>query len=170
MTTILHVEDDLLLAEAVRTAFEAFGFRGTNLTASSGAEARKILADVVNHERIDLVISDMQRGDGTGLDVIRYLRSSPGREHTPILMLSGDVDPVNVNRAYALGANAYIPKGTLARSLDTVAQTLQEHWLNDVRLPTPSQLGRTREWITREVSIQTRVANYIVGRVEHVDP
>ena len=166
MTTILHVEDDLLLAEAVRTAFEAFGFRGTNLMASSIAEARKILADVVNYERIDLVISDIQLGDGSGLDVIRYLRSSPGREHIPILVLSGDVDPASVNRAYALGANAYIPKGTFAGSIDTVVQ----HWLKDVRLPSPSQLGRTREWIAREVSIQTRVANYILGRVEHADP
>jgi len=112
----------------------------------------------------------MQLGDGTGLDVIRYVRSSPGREHIPILVLSGDDDPANVNRAYALGANAYIPKGTFARSMGTVVQTLQEHWLKDVRLPTPSQLGRTREWIARGVSIQTRVANYIVGRVEHVDP
>jgi CheY-like chemotaxis protein len=170
MTTILHVEDDLLLAEAVRTAFEVFGFRGTNLMARSVGEARKILADVANHERIDLVISDMQLGDGTGLDVIRYLRSSPGREHIPILVLSGDVDPANVNRAYALGANAYVPKGTFARSIDTVVQTIQEHWLKDVLLPTPSQLGRTREWIAREVSIQTRVANYILGRVEHFGP
>ena len=166
MTTILHVEDDLLLAEAVRTAFEAFGFRGTNLMASSVAEAREILADIANHERIDLVISDMQLGDGTGLDVIRYLRSSPRREHIPILVLSGDVDPASVNRAYALGANAYIPKGAFAGSIDTVVQ----HWLKDVRLPTPSQLGRTREWIAREVSIQTRVANYILGRVEHFGP
>jgi len=170
MTTILHVEDDLLLAEAVRATFEAFGFRGTNLMANSVGEAREILADVANHERIDLVISDMQLPDGTGLDVIRYLRSSPGREHIPILVLSGDVDSATVNRAYALGASAYLPKGTFAHPIDAVLQTLYEHWLKDVRLPTPSQLGRTREWIARGVSIQTRVANYIVGRVEHVDP
>src|SRR5262245_15655398 len=170
MTTLLHVEDNLPLAEAVRAAFEAFGFRGTSLMASSVGEARAILADVANHERIDLVISDMQLPDGTGLDVIRSVRSSPGREHIPILVLSGDADCANVNRAYALGANAYLPKGTFARPIDTVLQTLYEHWLKDVRLATPSQLGRTHEWIAREISIQTRVANYILGRIEHFGP
>jgi DNA-binding response OmpR family regulator len=57
MTTIFHVEDDELLAGAVQSAFEAFGFAGRFLTASTVREAEDLLAEA--SPTIDLVISDM---------------------------------------------------------------------------------------------------------------
>ncbi|HEX7842048.1 MAG TPA: response regulator [Kofleriaceae bacterium] len=167
MTTILHIDDDLLLAEMVQVAFEAFGFRGTHLVAGSVREARAILADLTKHGHIDLIISDMQLGDGTGLDVIRYVRSHPARAHVPVLILSGNIDPATVNRAYALGANAYVHKAVLARSFTQVLESLQEHWLHDVRLPVPS-CGRTFITVAREVSLHTHAARSDLSVAEHL--
>src|SRR5687768_888811 len=154
MTTILHVEDDESLAEMVATAFEAFGFRGATVTATTLAEAHAILADVVNYPAIDLIISDMQLPDGTGLDVVRFVRSSPVRAHVPILMLSGETDPEKINRAYALGASSYISKLTRGRSVSEMMKALHDHWLKDVRLPTATRAVRTRDLLARSTHVR----------------
>lgn len=167
MTTILHIDDDLLLAETVQAAFEAFGFRGTHLVAGSVREARAILADFATHGPIDLVISDMQLDDGTGLDVIRYVRSDPARAHVPVLILSGNIDPATVHRAYALGANAYVHKAVLARSFAQVLESLHDHWLHDIRLPAPSG-GRTYATVGREAALHAHAAQSDLKVAEHL--
>lgn len=167
MTTILHIDDDLLLTEMVQSAFEAFGFRGTHLVAGSVREARAILSDLAKHDHIDLVISDMQLDDGTGLDVARYVRSHPARAHVPVLILSGNIDPATVNRAYALGANAYVHKAVLARSFAQVLESLHDHWVHDVRLPAPSR-GRTYIAVAREASLHTHAVQSDLSVAEHL--
>src|SRR5690606_12965377 len=117
MTTILHVEDDRAVAEMVSDAFAAFGFHGPMVLATTVSEAREILADVQRYPTLDLIISDMRLPDGCGLDVVQSVRSHPMRSHAPILILSGETDPDVVSRAYALGANSYISKGTRRRSV-----------------------------------------------------
>ncbi|HEX7796234.1 MAG TPA: response regulator, partial [Vicinamibacterales bacterium] len=116
MTTVLHVEDDELLAEAVRAAFEAFGFRGTYLAAHSVQEAKLLLTTPAG-PTVNLILSDMNLPDGTGLDVVRTVRSNPSRASVPIVILSGDTDPRAVDQSYVLGANAYIGKSERGRSL-----------------------------------------------------
>jgi two-component system chemotaxis response regulator CheY len=114
--TILHVEDDTALAEVVQMTFENFGFRGRTLHAETVAEAGMTVDGMARQGNpIDLIISDMSLPDGTGLDVVRHVRSNPGSERTPILILSGESDPSNVGRAYALGANCYVEKSPRGR-------------------------------------------------------
>jgi CheY-like chemotaxis protein len=155
MTTILHVEDDELLAEAVASTFEAFGFPGRFLTASSFKKAQSIITDV--QEELDLILSDMELLDGTGLDVVQLVRSTPVREHLPVLILSGRADPSTVNRAYALGANVYTTKSARGRNPDEVLRAIYEHWLKDARLPAAGS-GRTHRVIARATSIRSRLA------------
>lgn len=158
MTTILHVEDDEALAEMVATAFEAFGFRGATLIATTLEQALAILGDVERYPVIDLVISDMQLPDGTGLDVVRTVRSSISRAHIPILILSGETDPEKINRAYALGASSYVSKGTRGRSVSEMVKALHDHWLQDARLPAATRADRTHHLVATAVRVQTRKA------------
>jgi DNA-binding NarL/FixJ family response regulator len=167
VTTVLHVEDDEMLANAVKSALASFGFRGDFLIASTIEDARRILA--AQEPRLDLVISDMDLGDGTGLEVIRAVRSSAFHAHVPILILSGQHDPSAATRAYALGANAYVLKSTRSRTTAQVVRTIYDHWLQDVRLPAKVQGHRTRDAISRIISIRSRVAQQYMNIAERFE-
>jgi CheY-like chemotaxis protein len=133
---ILLVEDDLDLAKTVELAFSAFGFHGQMRHAETVARADALL----EQERlIDLVLSDMHLPDGTGLDVLRYVRHHPRWRYTPVLICSGDPTPDKVGRAYALGANIFIPKASRTRTPMDIARALHDHWLKDAVLPDSSR-------------------------------
>src|SRR5262245_26557282 len=132
ISTILHVEDDLALRALVTLAFENFGYRGTVVAVGTVHAAIKRLDETAQAAgTFDLVISDMHLPDGSGLDVVRHLRSTRAWMFTPVLILSGDVDPKKVGRAYALGANAYVDKSPAGRSLSDVLRSLYHHWVKD---------------------------------------
>ncbi len=140
VSTILHVEDDIALCGLVELAFEGFGFHGTMVSAGSVTVALERLdAAEKTGASFDLILSDMNLPDGSGLDVVRYVRSSPVWMFTPVLILSGDVNPRLVGRAYALGANAYVDKSPRGRSLSDVIKSLYDHWGKDAMLPPREQ-------------------------------
>lgn len=171
MSTILHVEDDPLLADTVKDAFEAFGFRGRYLVAETIRDALKIVEDGASDGGLpDLVISDMSLPDGTGLDLLRSVRSDPARRHVPIVILSGNVDRGTVNRAYALGANAYLSKGVRNRSIVDITSTLYAHWFRDVELPTGSSNSTpTHRYIARGIQIRARLGAAYMKIAETLD-
>jgi len=170
MTTILHVEDDTTLAETVRDAFEAFGFRGNYLLAASVADARRILGNTPSSQDPDLIISDMQLPDGTGLDIVQFVRTDPLRRHVPIVILSGDVSPSLVNRAYVLGANSYVGKDVRGRSIAETMKILYGHWLRDARLPSPATTTRTLRYASTAVDLRTRFARAYLRIAEQLEP
>lgn len=160
LSTILHVEDDLALRALVALSFESFGFRGTFITADSVAAAKTQLARATSSgERIDLIISDMNLPDGSGLDIVRDVRASREWRTTPVLILSGDINPRTVDKAYALGANAYLDKSPRGRSLSELLRSLYQHWTHDVVFPLPSvEVERVHHLLSRAISIRRRHA------------
>jgi DNA-binding NarL/FixJ family response regulator len=167
MTTVLHVEDDDLLVEAVRTAFGAFGFRGNYLVARSVHEAGTLLAQPAG-PTVDLILSDMNLPDGTGLDVVRNVRSNPTRASVPIVILSGNTDPRTVDQAYVLGANSYIGKGERGRSIGETVHALYAHWLRDVHLPSAANKTRTQRYFARASSIRSQKAAIYIQIAERL--
>jgi two-component system response regulator len=160
VSTILHVEDDPALRGVVELAFASFGFRGAMIPADSVAQTKARLEEATKSgSRIELIISDMNLPDGTGLDIVRDVRSSPEWKTTPVLILSGDVDPKTVGKAYALGANAYLDKAPRGRSLSEVLRSAYQHWTQDVVLPrAPEKPERIYRTLTRAMSIRHRHA------------
>jgi DNA-binding response OmpR family regulator len=154
--TILHVEDDPSLAELVEDAFVAFGFTGAYLHAMTVAQAEQILADPTAYPRLDLILSDMNLPDGSGLDVVSSVRANAFRRRVPIVILSGDTNPATVNGAYAVGANSFVSKGTRGRSIGEMMSTLYEHWLRDASLPKPERTTRTQQVVARAIAVGTR--------------
>ena len=165
--TILHVEDDPALADIVESSFHGFGFHGVTLKAETVVQAVEVLDDVARRgEVIDLIISDMSLPDGTGLEVVHYVRRNPAWEHTPILILSADGDASKITRAYALGANSYISKSPRGRSMSHVIKTLYDHWLRDVSLPHATPPDRTTQFLARAITIRSRCAADYVRMAE----
>jgi CheY-like chemotaxis protein len=156
---ILHVEDDLALGAIISLTFSSLGLDVRAVTAATVREGENILSEAARTgKRFELIISDMNLPDGSGLDFVRCVRSSPIWKTTPMLILSGDVDPRKVGRAYALGANAYVSKWPPGRSLDQVIRTLYSHWMSDVVPPRPPESQRIAAVITRYINIRVRYA------------
>jgi two-component system chemotaxis response regulator CheY len=159
LSEILHVEDDASLRALVDLSFEGFGFHGKTVTAESVAEAVEDLDDAeAAGETFDLIICDMNLPDGTGLDIVRYVRASDTWRSTPVLILSSDADPRRVGRAYALGANAYIDKSAPGRTLIEVLRSLYDHWAKDVLIPQPLPPDRLQRYIAQSMVVRAQYA------------
>ena len=58
----------------------------------------------------DLNLGDLKQPHSDGFDLIRLLRADPRFAKLPILLISGDSDPLLPQRAIAQGADAFFPK------------------------------------------------------------
>ncbi|HRI64419.1 MAG TPA: response regulator [Polyangium sp.] len=74
--------------------------------ARSGREALDMLAV----QTIDCVIVDLIMPEVDGLETIRRIRQTPGRESTPTLMLTASEDPGHQREARAAGADEFVIK------------------------------------------------------------
>lgn len=107
---VLVVEDDpdhMLLA---RHALRAAGAAAV-VSAAGSVEARAALEQVLAGERRapQLVVSDMHLPEGTGLELLGWMRSCPGLRDVPFAVLSASANPAELDSARAAGA-AFIMK------------------------------------------------------------
>jgi two-component system NtrC family sensor kinase len=102
--SILIVDDSLTVRMDLAEAFQAAGLHP--LPAATLAEARDILA----REPVALAVLDVMLPDGDGLDLLRELRTTPGRKDTPILVLSSEAEVKDRVRGLRTGANDYVGK------------------------------------------------------------
>ena len=126
---VLVVEDDPDLLELLTGAFVDCGFQACG--ARLLIEAQRLVADL----RFDLIIVDMSLPDGTGIELITWLRSlsvEQGRQ-TPCLAITGH-QSLGVT-AVAAGFRATLHKPLDVRALVKVAAAV----LSD-SAPPPSQL------------------------------
>lgn len=84
--TILHIEDDAAVAEAMRLLLRSSGYRA--VSAATGDEAMRLVEGGL---RPDVVIIDYQlRGGTTGTDAVEDIYRMLG-EPLPTIMLSGNL-------------------------------------------------------------------------------
>jgi CheY-like chemotaxis protein len=162
--TILHVEDDPLLANLVKAAFTRFGFSGEMIRAGSVTEMAGLLKErEQTRESVSLIISDMQLPDGTGLDVIREVKTDPAWRMTPVIVLSHDIGEGVINEAYALGANCYLPKEPGSKDLLESLQSFYEDWLENAKLPRAGSRDRLQEALERSIGLRTRTSEFYLS-------
>ncbi len=118
--TVLVVEDNVT---ARNLATEVLRLAGYEVWQASGlAEA---------NERLDrttpaLILLDIRLGDGSGLDLIRRVRADETRSRLPILVLSADAMPDDVQRARAFGCTDFLAKPVSPRALLARVHTMLE--------------------------------------------
>ena len=101
MRKILIIDDDENLAWAIQKRFENLGFE-----VASATEGRAGV-ELVEKERPDLVILDLNLPDVDGLDICRYLRR---RTNIPVVMLTGRAEDNDTVVGLEIGADDYITK------------------------------------------------------------
>jgi CheY-like chemotaxis protein len=71
----------------------------------------------------DLLILDINMPEVTGLDMVEFLRRRPATKDLPVVMLSSEAADVMVDRAMALGADAYVTKPVTIEELEKAMAT-----------------------------------------------
>lgn len=119
----LIVDDCRFIAERVARALEAKGFECT--LAPNGYAGLELLRG----RRFDLFVLDVDMPMVDGFSLLRQLRCDPVHGETPVLMLSAEHSSADHDRAFALGANAYMTKPLQLRPLNAVVDSM----MNDVK-------------------------------------
>ncbi len=101
---VMIVDDEPLNLMLLERRLGQAGYRAVR--AKGGLEAMRLL----EHERIDAMLLDINMQDLDGYDVLRAVRASPKWRSLPVLMLSADGAQETVERCYALGADDYLVK------------------------------------------------------------
>lgn len=115
--SVMHVEDDALVAQGVRGILAAEGWAVE--TYRDGAAALDRLQSAA---RYDVLIFDNSLPDTDGTELIRRTRLLPHRQHTPVIVLSAADVEAQARRA---GANAFLPKPSGVEQIaETVARLL----------------------------------------------
>jgi CheY-like chemotaxis protein len=111
--SVLHVEDDALVADAVNMTLSGEGWSVE--TCADGAAAIERLQ---SGARYDVLVFDNRLPDTSGLELIRRTRVLAHRQQTPIIMLSGDEVEIQARR---YGANAFLRK---PEDVSVIAETI----------------------------------------------
>lgn len=104
---ILLAEDDLQLVDMYSRKFELEGFDVR--IAEDGQKAINILKDFTP----DVAILDIMMPNVDGLEVLKYLKSTPGMENVITIMLTNMSDQTTAEEIYELGATEYLVKAEL---------------------------------------------------------
>lgn len=104
MQSILHVEDDALIAHVYRQALTRAGF------AVEVAEDGLIASKMLFKAKPDLVVLDLLMPKLAGADVIKFIRSKPNLKSLPVIVLSQASIADQGVTAAALGADRILYK------------------------------------------------------------
>ncbi|WP_261664861.1 response regulator [Deinococcus sp. Marseille-Q6407] len=113
---ILLVDDDPNDRELARIVFTELGEESCAPAEvqimSGGQEALDFLTRLAAQpEQLpDVVLLDLNMPQVDGLSVLRSIRQNPATATLPVVMLSTSRERSDVQRSYALGANAYVVK------------------------------------------------------------
>jgi DNA-binding response OmpR family regulator len=108
MRTILVVEDEEAIAEAVRARLDSEGY--SVRLAADGPEALQAVAE----HTPDLVVLDLMLPGMDGLEVCQEIQK---REWVPVLMLTARTDEADKVAGFAVGADDYLTKPFSMREL-----------------------------------------------------
>jgi CheY-like chemotaxis protein len=131
---ILLVEDDPNDVWLVKHAFHSAGITNPLRIVNDGQEAVDYLqgqgsfGDRSAFPLPKLVLLDLKMPRLNGFDVIGWMRRHYPWKLTPIIILSSSALPQDVNRAYELGANAYMVKPADYRALERLFRTIVDFW------------------------------------------
>ena len=111
MARVLVADDDVDLNDLVTMKLESAGHEVTSVFDGEDALARAIA------DKPDLIVLDWMLPRRNGLEVCRSVRSTAALAETRILMLTARAQEIDVERAFAAGAEEYITKPFSPREL-----------------------------------------------------
>lgn len=128
---IFVVDDDPVAQLFIAKALSSAGLVNPVVTSMDGREAITALHELAmlgpGHIPA-LIVLDWQMPGCDGIEVLRWLRSTPGLELIPVVMLSIEDNAQQVMQAYAEGASSYLVKPVAFDALGAVVRNLRAPW------------------------------------------
>ena len=133
--TILLVEDDLNDIFLVKRAFKMARIQNPLQVVTDGQEAINYLrgegkyADREAYPLPKLIVMDIKMPRLSGFDVLEWVKGDgkPLRR-IPIVIVSSSDNPEDINRAYELGANAYMVKPVEFHGVEHLFESITHYW------------------------------------------
>ena len=101
---VLIVDDSRSALFAVKALLSPAGIH--TVTASDGLQGQ----DALRAEQFDLVITDVDMPNMSGLDFCQWIKSNPETAHIPVIVLSSLDTDDDIENGFKVGADAYVPK------------------------------------------------------------
>lgn len=107
--SILLVDDDAMVRHVLTEYLAAMGFKKVRV-AKDGEEALKLVQD--QKFPIDLIISDWEMPEVSGLGLLKIVRSSAHRADTPFIMVTSQrsMERIKITQAVQWKVSAYVMK------------------------------------------------------------
>ena len=139
--TILYAEDDPNDVALVQVAFQVrsdldFHFVRDGLEALNYVFGRDKFTDRRIYPLPNLILLDLKMPRLSGFDVLAFLRQHSAFATIPVVVLSSSDQQSDVDRAYQLGANAYVVKPSAFVQLQSVLTRTVDFFLVQSRRPT----------------------------------
>ncbi len=104
---VLIVDDSPVMRSFIKRVLTVSGLEtGPLLEASNGKQA----LDVLRHQSVDLVLSDINMPEMNGEELLRTLQADEALRKTPVVVVSTDARLDRVDQMMSLGAAGYITK------------------------------------------------------------
>ncbi len=111
---VLIVDDSKSMRQVIRKVLGLSGFMvGDCLEASNGQEA----LDLLEHNWVDLILSDVHKPVMDGFGLLRALRENQEWHDTPVVLITTESNEDRIQEAMSLGAKGYIRKPFRAESI-----------------------------------------------------
>jgi two-component system, chemotaxis family, chemotaxis protein CheY len=121
--SVLVVDDQQSMRGICKYILTQLGFTNV-IEAKSGRDALGKL----EHQNVDLIISDWNMEDIDGLTLLRVIRKHPKTSNMPFIMATGRSDKEQVKEAISSGVNNYIIKpfdaSTMKKRIEAVIGAL----------------------------------------------
>lgn len=118
---VLVVDDFATMRKVVRNLLKQIGFENI-VEAEDGVNALKILKS----QKIDMVVSDWNMPNMTGLELLKAVRADDELKTIPFLMVTAEALQENVIAAIKAGVNNYIVKPFTADMLNDKIKKILE--------------------------------------------
>ncbi len=132
--SVLLVEDDLNDIFLVKRAFKTARIENPLQVVTDGLEAISYLrgegkyADRAVYPLPKLVVMDIKMPRRTGFEVLEWVKRDHILRRIPIVIVSLSDNSIDINRAYELGANAYMVKPMDYRAVEHLFQSITHYW------------------------------------------
>lgn len=139
--TILLVEDEQVDVMMIQRAFKKAQIGNPLQVVGDGDAAVAYLAGQPPYADREaspfpiLMLLDLKLPRRSGLEVLAWLRQQPEIRKLPVIVLTSSRESADVQRAYDLGANAYLVKPVEHQALCDMMHSLKGFWLVLSELP-----------------------------------
>lgn len=135
---VLLVEDNPGDVRLTREALRDAKVRNNLHVATDGVEAMTFLrreSPYTDVPRPDLVLLDLNLPRKDGRQVLEELKDDESLRHIPVVVLTTSQAEQDILESYRLRANAYVTKPVDLDQFLKVVKSIEEFWLEIVRLP-----------------------------------